>query len=272
MSRPWGRLYGGTHNHRKIKILAQRLPALWPWWYVLIDLAIEVDDGGWIYVSPEVPYTFQELAKELRIRREDHVKTLCKTLEELKLITISDKGILMNSFSERNFDSDNSTPRVQKYREKQKAIKKDETPMKRFGNVSETDQNRTDTEQIQNRTDKRKDIAKADVPSAPALIFFSCQFFDVDFNYRMKLAKEYPALNDDLLKAEFSKMEDWIIDNRGKKKFKANGHLGNPRLFIKNWLNRVQVDGQQLFGARPKGSSAIERARRADAAKGEGRG
>jgi hypothetical protein len=78
------------------------------------------------------------------------VKTLCKTLEELKLVTISDKGILLNSFSERNFDSDNSTLRVQKYREKQKQSKNDETAMKRFGNVSETPQNRTDTEHINN--------------------------------------------------------------------------------------------------------------------------
>lgn len=75
----------------------------------------------------------------------------------------------------------------------------------------------------------------------------------------MKLAKEYPALNDDLLKAEFSKMEDWIIDNRGKKKFKANGHLGNPRLFIKNWLNRIVVDGGDLFpgGKEPKGFAGL---------------
>lgn len=94
-----------------------------------------------------------------------------------------------------------------------------------------------------------------------ALNFFSCQFFEVDFDYRMKLAKEYPALNDDLLKAEFSKMEDWIIDNKGKKKFKSNGHLGNPRLFIKNWLNRVTVDGQQLFAGenKPKGYAGLKK-------------
>ena len=55
----------------------------------------------------------------------------------------------------------------------------------------------------------------------------------MDLNYRIKLAKEYPALNDDLIRKELSKMEDWISDNAQKKKFKANGHLANPKLFIK---------------------------------------
>ena len=148
MSRPWGRLYGGTYNHRKIKILSQRLPSLWTYWYVLIDMAIEIDDEGWIYVAPDLPYTFKDLAKTMRIRREDHLKTLCKTLEELKMITISDKGILLNSFLDRNFQSDISTPRVQKYREKQKQEKSNETLHSRSRNVSETHQNRTDTEHI----------------------------------------------------------------------------------------------------------------------------
>ncbi|MFA4904688.1 MAG: phage replisome organizer N-terminal domain-containing protein [Desulfobaccales bacterium] len=147
MGRLWGRLYAGTRNHRKIKILAERLPSLWTYWYVLIDLAIEVNDHGWIHISPGIPYSYKELAKELRIRRVDHAKTLCRTLEELRMITIADKGILLNSFSERNFESDFSTPRVRKYREKQKEATKNETDMKRFGNAKETDQNRTDTDQ-----------------------------------------------------------------------------------------------------------------------------
>ena len=109
---------------------------------------------------------------------------------------------------------------------------------------------------------KEEDNAEPGPPdTAPALKFFSCKFFEVDFDYRMKLAKEYPALNDDLLLKEFSKMEDWIVDNKSKKTFKANGQLGNPRLFIKNWLNKAQVSGQELFGGKndPKGYEGFER-------------
>ena len=112
-----------------------------------------------------------------------------------------------------------------------------------------------------------EDIANPVLQTGSALTFYSCQFFEVDFDYRMKLAKELPALNDEILKEEFSKMEDWIIDNKYTKKYKANGHLANPRLFIKNWLKNVKVQGSQLFGRQPKGAAAIEAAR-----KGEERG
>lgn len=101
-----------------------------------------------------------------------------------------------------------------------------------------------------------KDIARSgiDIP-ASAAFFFSCKYFEVDFDYRQKLAAEYPMLTDDLLKKEFSKMEDWISDNPKKKKFKANGHLANPKLFIKNWLERVLVTGQGV--REPKGWAAL---------------
>jgi len=146
MSRRWGRLYSGTRNHRKIKILRESLPNLWTYWYVLIEMAIEVNDGGWIYVSEGRPYTDKELAKELGIRREDHMKNLRRTLEELGLVTSSELGVCLKGFRERNYESDISTSRVQKYREKQKVAKKNETDTERFGNVSETHQNRTDTD------------------------------------------------------------------------------------------------------------------------------
>jgi hypothetical protein len=125
-----------------------------------------------------------------------------------------------------------------------------------------------DKEVEEGKEGKEKDNA----PPGPsdtvgAALFFSCPYFDVDLNYRFKLAKEYPALNDDLLRKELSNMEDWISDNSGKKKFKANGHLANPKLFIKNWLNRV--GGIVGPGSdKPKGFAAVQKW----AEKGEGHG
>jgi Lin1244/Lin1753-like, N-terminal len=83
--------------------------------------------------------------------------------------------------------------------------------------------------------------------SPPPHLFFSCPYFDVDFDYRMKIAKEYPALTDELLLKEFSKMEDYISDHPKKYSFKANGHLGNPKGFIRRWLENVNLKGSQLF-------------------------
>lgn len=154
MTRSWGRLYAGTRNHRKIKILREQFPNHWTSWYVLIELAIECDDDGWIYVAPEVPFSHKQLAKEIGFTRVSTCLDFLNALVTLRLATINDKGILINSFSERNFESDISTPRVQKYREKLKTEQPQTDKVKRFRNVSVTDQNRT--EQKQNRTEHKK--------------------------------------------------------------------------------------------------------------------
>lgn len=149
MGKPWGRLYAGTRNHRKIKLLAETFPNHWMCWYVLIELAIECDDNGWIYIAPDEPYSPKQIGKEIGIHRKDVAERFLNYLESpLKLIQKSDKGILLLSFVDRNFISDVSTSRVKKYREKQKTETANETLHQRFGNVSETDQNRTDTEHI----------------------------------------------------------------------------------------------------------------------------
>lgn len=156
MSRTWGRLYAGTRNHRKIKILREEFPDHWTKWYVILELAIECDDEGWIYVSPGVPFTPKQLAKELGFARVKTSLTFLNALVTLQLATYNEYGLLVNSFSERNFESDTSTPRVKKYREKRREEQKETDEVKRFGNVSVTDQNRTETEHIQNRTEQIK--------------------------------------------------------------------------------------------------------------------
>jgi len=138
MSR-WGRLYGGCRNHRKIIMLREKFPSDWRAWYVLLDLAIENDDNGWIYVAPGQPYTISQLAKILSIKRAKSVQSFLNLVSLLDLCTINDKGILLNGFTDRNFISDCSTTRVRKYREKQK----EETELERFENATETLPKRT---------------------------------------------------------------------------------------------------------------------------------
>lgn len=88
-----------------------------------------------------------------------------------------------------------------------------------------------------------KDIAPPG-PSDPgsAVLFFSCSFFDVTMEYREKLAQDYPAMTDPLLRLEFSKMEDWLTDNPKPKR--ATGKLKNARLFIRNWIGRTVINPQ----------------------------
>jgi hypothetical protein len=91
---------------------------------------------------------------------------------------------------------------------------------------------------------KKEDIAPPGPSDAVGAVkifsgFFACKYFEVDHEYRLKLAREYPAVDDALLRKELSKAEDWLSDNAQKKKFKANGQLANPKLFIKNWIDKL---------------------------------
>jgi hypothetical protein len=99
--------------------------------------------------------------------------------------------------------------------------------------------------QSQSQSQSKKDIALPKKDNGSALPFFSCKFFDVSPDYRQKLKTEYPLLTDERLTKEFSKMEDWVSDNQKKKKFKASGQLSSPKLFIKNWLDRIVVTPPQ---------------------------
>jgi hypothetical protein len=114
--------------------------------------------------------------------------------------------------------------------------------------------------QSQSQSQSKKDITPPGPSDTGGALnfFFSCPYFNVDFDYRMKLAREYPALSDEILLKELSKMEDWISDNPQKRKFKSNGHLSNPKLFIKNWLDRIEG----ILGPgrdEPKGFSAVKK-------------
>lgn len=105
----------------------------------------------------------------------------------------------------------------------------------------------TATESTQSKVEEskvEKKVLIASPENGDASPFFSCQFFEVPKTYRKKLSTEYPAMTDAHLLREFSKMEDWISDNRKKKKFKANGHLANPKMFIKNWLEKIVIQPQ----------------------------
>jgi len=247
-------------NHgRTIYILEQRYGiAGYYFWFKLLELLGNTEGH---YIDTKDLSAFEYLQSFTRTTTEsckeilDLLATLdaiCPELWEKKIIW-SDNFVKGIAPCYRNRQSEIPT-RPDNLREKPR--KKGENDKKK---------RKKSVEEEKRREEKRRE--KDNAPPGPAdtggAFFFSCQFFDIDFDYRIKLAKEFPAISDQILLEEFSKMEDWIIDNKHTKKFKANGHLANPRLFIKNWLKRVKVDGAALFGKEPKGFAALrESARR----------
>lgn len=70
---------------------------------------------------------------------------------------------------------------------------------------------------------------------------YSCKHFEITQEFYDKLLLEYPGMTPTLLISEISKAHDWLEDNPDRHKRRANGHLKNPRSFLKNWLSRVVV-------------------------------
>ena len=118
MGRTWGRLYLGTRNHRKIKTLRRRHKTSWKTFYLLLEMAIEVDDDGWIYLEHGQPYPIDELADEVDETTEE-LQELLSTMADLGLIQINGQGIQFLSYSDRQFKSDvDGAERAKRYRER----------------------------------------------------------------------------------------------------------------------------------------------------------
>ena len=70
---------------------------------------------------------------------------------------------------------------------------------------------------------------------------FLCPSFEIDKTYFDKLLSEYPALTEPILSRELNKMGDWLTDNPKKHKRTARGHIKNPKMFIRNWIERMDI-------------------------------
>lgn len=151
MGKLWGRLYAGTRHHRKLRIIRQECPDSWWIWYPLIEMAIEIDNEGFIDHIECPPMSMKQLAKELGIRSVSKLLLTIQCMTSWSLLKVRDGHIQVLSYNDRQFITDNSTERVRKYRKSLDG----ETFPKRNKNVScnkhETDHNRYRTEQ--NRTE-----------------------------------------------------------------------------------------------------------------------
>ncbi len=141
MSNPWFRMYHEFADDPKV----QRLSEVDQRRFIML-LCIRCRNGDETLQDEDVTFT-------LRITDDEWLKTKA-TLRDKNLIDSDNRPI---AWDKRQYKSDSSTERVSKHREKKK---QDETLQKRSGNVLE--QNRTDTEQIQNqnRTEQKKPSAR----------------------------------------------------------------------------------------------------------------
>lgn len=140
----WFRMYGDMPNDPKIGTLSD---AEFRTWVELLCAACKAErEGGTGLTKDTVNWSL----------RRNVTETLQKLIEA-DLVCYSETGeLIICKWEKRQYASDSSTDRVRKYREKQKnqevsSGNTDETLQKRSSNGLDTD-----TEQIQNREEKKK--------------------------------------------------------------------------------------------------------------------
>ena len=97
-------------------------------WFKLLTLAGKINDGGAIYITPEVPYSLRTLASELK-RPIKTVEKALQTFKTYEMITMKDDFIYLSSWSDyQNIDGlealrEKDRLRKQKERENQKTVR-----------------------------------------------------------------------------------------------------------------------------------------------------
>lgn len=98
-------------------------------WFKLLTLAGKINDGGAIYITPEVPYSLRTLASELK-RPIKTVKTALETFQNYEMITMKDDFIYLSSWCDyQNIDGlealrEKDRLRKQREREKRKIVQR----------------------------------------------------------------------------------------------------------------------------------------------------
>ena len=148
---PWFRMYTEIKSDPKLRRLDHA--ARWLW-VTILCLASESPERGKLLISEGLPYNVAEIAREADLPEQDVETYLAQMESPLNMVTWDGETLEVTNWEKRQFTSDNSTARVQRYREKQK--QEDETFPKRSGNALDTD---TETE-----TEKDKESSQNTPP------------------------------------------------------------------------------------------------------------
>lgn len=152
---PWFRAYPEAAFDPKFDIVSRQtgmdaLAVFGAWWKILC-LAGSSPVRGSLYVTAAKRYTIDDVTALLRLSNETS-NALMTSFIDLEMLDIDENGAYhVKNWEKRQFDSDNSTKRVQKHRAKKQDEQKppDETPEKRYTGVTVTppeSESDTDTE------------------------------------------------------------------------------------------------------------------------------
>lgn len=174
MAQAWFRFYSETLHDRKIERICRATgepkAVVVGAWAIILALANDSPIRGALLLTEKIPLTDTDLFDEIGLTTETF-NGLMAMWQDLDMMH-QDNGVwYVTHFGDRQYDSDNSTERVQRFRERRKETNPDgdepviETTVQRFSNAPE--QIRSDTDQIQNRAETETTMA-ADAAPLPA--------------------------------------------------------------------------------------------------------
>jgi hypothetical protein len=240
-SPPWFRFYSETLTDRKIDRVCRascscKALVIGAWATILV-LANDSPERGILLLTDDIPFTVEDLAGEFDVELEK-AQSLIREFHRFAMLHTDETGAMhVTNWNGRQFTSDNSTERVQRFRAKKKALQdehgnEDETLPGSYSNApeqnrAETD-NRTDTETEQTTTDTE---TAATAPDAAVAVLALKTFGMQSPETVMGETQLTPAQVVDTVR--YAKQEKlgagWV-----RKRLRANEHH-KPRAPAKGW-------------------------------------
>ena len=164
-SPPWFRFYSEALTDRKIQRVCrateQPKVIIIGAWTTLLALANDSPVRGILLLTDTIPYTIDDLADEMGLC-PDSTQAILTEFQRFNMIHSEAETFYLTNWNGRQFESDSSTARVQRYRQKQRALQENNS------NVPETLQDSYSNLPEQNRSETDTDQSRADIYAANA--------------------------------------------------------------------------------------------------------
>jgi len=225
----WFRLYAEFATDPKVQMMSEAMQRR-----LVILFCLQCGNGVETFHETERETS---IAFSMRISMDEIALTKA---EFLRRGFINEDWTLCN-WSKRQYASDSSTPRVRRHREKQKeAAGEDGNEVKRFSNALEQIQNRTDTEQKEQKLSARHDARAKPADESPVAITImlnDASEFPITENQVSEFEILYPAVD---VRQQLRSMRAWSFSNPTRRKTR-NGLLR----FANAWLSKAQNEAPQ---------------------------
>ena len=213
-------------------------------WFKLLCLAGKQNNSGVFVMNGHMPYTDEMFATIFR-RPLNTVRLALKTFEQFGMIEVINDTITIPKWEKHQqldaleASKEHTRLRVQRYRERQKALTDTCNVTVTSSNADRIDKNRVDKNKEYKNTsyscpEPSKDASTPTVYQLPLNDGTMYAITQEDFT---KYERLYPAVN---VMAQLRKMDGWLDGNPQRRKTRKG-----IRKFVNNWLSNAQDSGKR---------------------------